>query len=470
MTIVLGLLILAAAVYAVLRKVEVRLVLLLTALALAAVAGAGNALNLASSESGRNFQSIGTALFTPFAQILRKFLSTFSDEKYVVPICSAMGFAFVLRATECDQHLVHLLVKPFQRVRALLVPATVLIGFFVNIPLISQTSTAVAVGTVLVPLLRAARVRPLTIAAALVLGASLGGELLNSAAPELRSVAESLKKTDPDASAQKCVARVLPLVWPHLLVATAVFWLQSWWSDRGWRPAEDEVKVRLDFRINPIKALVPFIPLIILFLTSPPLTLIDVPKHWLVNVKSEAEVSAFESRMIGAAMLIGVAAAALTQRRKFKDAARAFFEGAGYGFTYIIGIIVAASCFGEGIKQIGLDQYVRRLIGLAPGLLLPLAALLPLLFGILTGSGMAATQSLYPFFVDPIRTAGADPYHVGAVVALGAAAGRTSSPVAAVTLMSANMTDTNPFDIAKRVVLPIVAGMIVVTVMAMIIG
>jgi DcuC family C4-dicarboxylate transporter len=219
-----------------------------------------------------------------------------------------------------------------------------------------------------------------------------------------------------------------------------------------------------------IKALVPFVPLVILFLTSPPLSLVQVPKHWLVNVKNEAELNAFESRMIGASMLAGVACAALTDVRKFRDSAKAFFEGAGYGFTYIIGLIVAASCFGEGIKQIGLDQYLSRVIGAAPKLLIPLAALFPLLFGILSGSGMAATQSLYPFFVDPIRNAGADPFHVGAVVSIGAAAGRTASPVAAVTLMASNMTDADPFEIAKRVILPVVAGLVVVTIIAMVSG
>ena len=43
----------------------------------------------------------------------------------------------------CDQHLVHLLVEPLRRVRIFLIPGAVLVGFLVNIPVISQTSTAV---------------------------------------------------------------------------------------------------------------------------------------------------------------------------------------------------------------------------------------------------------------------------------------------------------------------------------------
>src|SRR5256885_7420001 len=98
--------------------------------------------------------------------IVRKFLSTFADEKFVIPICTAMGFAYVLRHTGCDQHLVQLLAKPVRLMRRVLVPGTVLIGFFVNVPIISQTSTAVTIGPVLVPLLCAARLHPATIGAA----------------------------------------------------------------------------------------------------------------------------------------------------------------------------------------------------------------------------------------------------------------------------------------------------------------
>src|SRR5262249_50059806 len=43
----------------------------------------------------------------------------------IVPICSAVGFAYVLKLTECDVHLVQLLVKPIRAVRGLLIPGGV---------------------------------------------------------------------------------------------------------------------------------------------------------------------------------------------------------------------------------------------------------------------------------------------------------------------------------------------------------
>src|SRR6516162_4736626 len=144
MNLFLGILIIAAGVWAIYRRVDVRLALLLTSLVLATLAG------------------------DP-AAIVRMFLATFSNERFVVPICTAMGFAYVLKQTGCDEHLVHLLVKPLTHVRPLLVPGTVCVGFLVNIPIVSQSSTAVTLGSVVIPVLAAARVPAVTIGAALLL-------------------------------------------------------------------------------------------------------------------------------------------------------------------------------------------------------------------------------------------------------------------------------------------------------------
>src|SRR4051795_9505367 len=163
-TVVLGLVVIAATVVAIARRVDVRLALLLAALALGGLAG-----------------DVGP--------VVRKFFETLANEQFVLPICTAMGFAQVIRHSGCDRHLVHLLTRPLRRAGPLLVPGAVLVGFVVNISVISQASTAVAVGTVLVPLLRSARLTPVTIGAALTLGTSIGGEVLNPGAPEINTIA-----------------------------------------------------------------------------------------------------------------------------------------------------------------------------------------------------------------------------------------------------------------------------------------
>jgi C4-dicarboxylate transporter, DcuC family len=472
LVVIAGILTIAAAVYAVMRQVEVRLALGVAALALSLLAG------------------------DPLS-VVRTFFATLAREQFVVPICCAMGFAYVLKHTGCDQHLVHLLTQPLRRARTLLIPGAVLVGFCVNIPVISQTSTAVAIGSVLVPLMQAARISPTTIGASLLLGSSLGGELLNPGAPELNTIADALK-TDPAL----CVEHVFPLLIVQLAVATGLFWVlslraeatasggrkppdvetitatsnerrqaavESSRQDVGSNQGADAPRSPGGFRVNLIKAAIPLLPLLLLFLTGPPLQLIEVPKEWLVKANNPADLGNFPPRLIGAAMLVGVVAAAIASRGTSGGIAKAFFQGAGYAFANIISLIVIANCFGEGVRLIGFDAYIGKAIDALPTLLLPMAGLLPLGFAFVCGSGMAATQSLYAFFVQPAQSVGVNPLHVGAVVSISAAAGRTMSPVAAVTLMSANLTESNPLEVAKRVALPLLAGIIAVQIAAIII-
>jgi DcuC family C4-dicarboxylate transporter len=499
---VLAVPVILAAVALVVRGWDVRLVLLSAALVIAAPSGAVPA-------------------------VVRQFLATFSNEKFVVPICSAMGFAYVLRHTGCERHLVLLLVKPLRHVRTLLVPGVVAVGFLVNIPLISQTSTAVCLGAVVVPLMRAAGYSMPTVGACLLLGASVGGELLNPGAPELLTVAART-----GVSTIEQTHRYLPpLVFTQLAVATAVIWAMSvWWERTAGRtpdrsgsqgepvggspsraesagvgesasrdregaggastrsrgpsratehdvpagtadsraahqeapsPSSEEVEPR----INLFKALVPLVPIALLFASGlpEPYKLFDVPDEWVMAKRPDGSRDpAYSTRLIGLAMLVGVLIAAAATPYKARDCVKHFFEGAGYGFANVVSLIVTATCFGTAIESAGLARALGELIRHAPELMQPLAAFVPLAFAAVSGSGMASTQSLYGFFHDPAVALGLDPVSVGALVSLGSAAGRTMSPVAAVTLMCATLTGTNPFTLAKRVALPLLVGISVV--------
>jgi DcuC family C4-dicarboxylate transporter len=156
----------------------------------------------------------------------------------------------------------------------------------------------------------------------------------------------------------------------------------------------------------------------------------------------------------------------LTNPRALPQSARSFFEGAGYAFTHIISLIVTAQCFGEGVKAIGLANLIGEGATAMPALLIPAAAAVPLAFAWLSGSGFGATQSLFQFFTGPSAQLGLDPIGVGAVVSISAAAGRTMSPVAAVTLMCGSLTETSPLLLARRVALPLFAGVLVVVAVA----
>ena len=430
--ILLAVLVIVVAVVLVLRGIDVRLVLLGAALLLGALAG-------------------------DVRPIIREFLTTFSNEKFVVPICSAMGFAYVLKLTQCDMHMVRLLTAPLSRVRFLMVPGVVGCGFLVNIPVISQASTAVCLGTVVVPLMRAAGYSSTAVGATLLVGASVGGELLNPGAPELNTVAAKVH-CDP----RDVVPDVIPIVLPVLIVAGLALWLLTRLRDGAAVPPPVEVKVESVGSVNLFKAAVPLIPLAILFASGPPLSFFAIEPEWVVAVDPSGKPSPYySSRLIGLAMLIGTLAAAVAGPRQAKGCMKAYFEGAGYGFTNIVSLIVTATCFGKGIEAMKLADHLGDLIAAYPGLLHPLAGFVPMAFGWVSGSGMASTQSLYGFFYEPTLALEQDPKAVGAMVSVGAAVGRTMSPVAAVVLMCASLTGAKPIDLVLRVCGPLLFGLTV---------
>jgi DcuC family C4-dicarboxylate transporter len=430
---IVGLVVIALAMIAIARRVDVRLVMFLAALALGVTAG-------------------------DVMAVLRTFFRTFSSEQFVVPICCSMGFAYVLKHTGCDQHLVQLLAKPLRIARPLVIPGAVCVGFTVNAAVISQASTAVTVGTVLIPLLRAARLSPTTIGATLLIGASLGGELLNPGAPELRTISTTL-----NVETAACVARVAPLLFGQLAVATILFWGTCLWSEAHSRsePVESE-SAEPSFRVNPFKAIVPLVPLALLLAAGPPIHLFSVPREWLLDRPNSPS---YGVRLIGVTMLLGCGLAVAAAPRSAGASARQFFEGAGHAFTTIVAVIVTAQCFGKGVELIGLAAVVGDLIRANPGWLWGLAGAVALTFAALCGSGMAATQSLFRFFA--VEGLGVETLlRVGAVVSIAAAAGRTMSPVAAVVLMSSTMTGSQPLAIARRVALPLLAATAVTVALA----
>ena len=390
----LGLAIIIGAICAVVREWEVRIVLSCAALALGLIVGAPDV-------------------------IVREFLSNFINEKFVIPLCCGMGFAQVLRHTGCDKNLVHLLVHPLSKVRFLLVPGTVLVGFLVNMPIVSQSSTAVTIGAVIIPILRAAGLSPITTGAALLLGCSIGGELFNPAAPEVLTtfqVSQKAAKELPDLAidpatfdASRCVQRIFPLNLIGLACATITFWIislfreQSTISQNVSKPAETvppphELPAFGSFAgvLFLLRAIVPLFPLVFLYLCSYPFNFIEVDRSWLVSesVPADRAREIVPTRLIGLAMIMGVVAAVMVSPSKFKGAGMAFFEGAGFGFGHIVSLILVAQGFAKGIELVGFAQTIAGLIEAFPQLLIPLAGILALGFAFLCGSGTVSYTHL----------------------------------------------------------------------------
>src|SRR5689334_1569470 len=288
------------------RRADVRLVLMLAAAAMFFVRATQ------PDVAGKRIDA--------FAQFFTEFAKGLTSLTSVVPICSAMGFAYVCKLTGCDAHLVHLLCNPLRHVRWLLIPGGVAVAFFVNSAIVSQTSTVSVVGPVLIPLLVGAGISRQIGGAMLLLGGSMGGELLNPAAVEVAAISKAT-----GVSATDIIRRLLPYNLLACGVALLVFWWMSLMVERrriGGPDEDDEVGTNhaagsiaatmaarmsdtqsID-RINVLKAIVPLVPIALLMFARPLMRRYGL----LPDITEQATIAA--------AMLIGVLCAAATTVRR----------------------------------------------------------------------------------------------------------------------------------------------------------
>ena len=94
------------------------------------------------------------------------FVKGMTNITLVPAICSAMGFAFAVQASKCDQHLVAAVAAPLKKLGGLLIPAATILTFLINIAIMSAAGTAATAGATFIPLLLRAGIRPAAAAAA----------------------------------------------------------------------------------------------------------------------------------------------------------------------------------------------------------------------------------------------------------------------------------------------------------------
>jgi DcuC family C4-dicarboxylate transporter len=419
-------LIIAAAIYLMARRVDVRLVLLGAGLAMALLAG--RPLAIADTFT----RAMVTAM--------------------VAPICASMGFAALMHATGCDTHLVHALLAPVRRLEWLVVPGGILAAYLVNVAVPSQASTAAALGPILVPLLLASGRSPAVAGAALVLGASFGGDLLNPGAQDVQAVAG----TSPDIPAALLSARVIPASLAGILVATLIFTLLH-----GRRRFQAPVEAPLvpppvdppALRLNPLKAVIPLVPIALLLAGYAGFE----PLAWLIATPPGEEWRPLAGALpVVRAMLIGALLAVLVAWREVLALSKAFFDGMGAAYASIISLTITAQCFGAGVALIGLADALLRAAS-ASNALIPLSAGFPWALATLSGSGSGPILAFAQTFLTQIGPAD-QPVTLGAMACLGGALGRTMSPVSAVVVYGSGLVGVSPLLVIRHLLPALLGG------------
>jgi DcuC family C4-dicarboxylate transporter len=388
----------------------------------------------------------------------------------VAPICAAMGFAMAMTATGCDRHLVHMLMRPVRRARGLVLPVGIAAAYLVNMAISSQTSTAAALGPILVPLLLAGGYSRAVAGGALLLGASFGGDLLNPGAQDVQAIAGV---TGLPAAALS--GRIIPAGVTGVAVAIAIFTLLNWKGkciDEGEGEfVRDGFKGRQEglphhgegagipeaFRINVLRAVIPLVPVALLMLGCAGAPWLG----WLVAVPEAPEWRPLANALpVVRAMLVGAALAAVVCWRDVSRLTRSFFEGTGTAYGGIISLTITAQCFGAGIAAVGMGAALLDLAN-RTGSLRVLAAGFPWALAILSGSGSGPILVFAETFLKGMPAAEEGTTRLAALACFGGAAGRTLSPVAAVVIYASGLVGVSPVAVIKKVGVAVVVGILV---------
>ncbi|MCL1994205.1 MAG: C4-dicarboxylate transporter DcuC [Spirochaetes bacterium] len=400
----IGLVIVALAIFAIVKRFEVRLILFVSGLLMCLVAG--NPLGAISA-----------------------FTAGMIHGTLVPIICSVMGFAYVLKLTQCDAHLVHALTKPMTKLSKGLVPGAVIVTFLINTALTSAAGVSAAVGAILIPALMAAGVHPGLAAAAVMAGTF--GSTLNPGNAHVVMVAGFAGVSPVDVAISIAPRSVVSALIGAVSITIIAFVTKEY---KGYVPenAEEVAAAGAEFKVNPLKAIVPAAPLALLVLSS-------------------STVGLFETEVtVPQAMIAGIFLAGLVSWKNAQEVSKAFFSGMGQAYADVIGIIAAAGVFTTGMAQIGLTSALIGAMEQSDAIVRVASTFGPMIIAILAGTGDAATLAFNNAITPYAAQFGLDMIHLGNTANIAGALGRTMSPLAPAAIICASLAKVNPIEITKR--------------------
>lgn len=430
----IGLAIVLITFYLIYKNYEARLVLVIAGIVMAL---------LGQAFAGSNV-TVATAV--------QAFVKQLVNGGLVPTIVTVMGFGAVMTYTKCSDHLVNALVKPLTHVPAIVIPGAVIITWLLNIVLPSAAGVAAAVGVLLIPALIALRVRPVMAAAAVFLGT--WGSVISPGLmfnPQIASIAQKAGEI-PEADAMVVIMQeALPAAIGVVVAAVLLAIITMFLKEGVGSVKEDtaEAAKAENFKVNPILAVIPIVPLFLLVIASKQVGLLPT-KVFTVPV----------CMLIGMALGIVVG---LVHKQPAGECSKRFCKGAGDGFNNVVILIAAAALFASGMKSIGLTGALVDAMKGSQSVAMFSAAAGPFIMATVSGSGNAAALAFNEAITPHAAEFGMTVVQLGAVAQMAAGLGRTMSPVAGGVIILAGIAGVNPMQIVKRTAIPVLAAVVVVT-------
>ena len=411
MFLIIGALIVVGVIYLLLKRHESRMVLIAAGILMCIIAG------------------------KPMAA-LDAFAKSMTNAGLITSVCSCMGFAWCMKYTGCDKHLVVAIGKVLKKMGFLLIPGATLATFVVNIAIPSAAGCSAAVGVIFIPILMAAGVHPAMAAAAVKSGTY--GSMLNPGLVHNGVIAKFAGTQITDVIGNHMMATVAGVLVAAAVLTVVAIVLKE---NKGYVP-EGSVIDDESFSVNPLYAIMPLIPVIILLLGSTkvvPALKMGVPH----------------------AMIIGAILALAATRKSPVELTKSFFNGMGDAYANIIGIIISVGVFVAGLKALGLIKALIAWMLNSTGIVKIAATFGPFLLALISGSGDAATVAFNEAVTPHAVEFGISTMNMGSIAALGGTLGRTISPIAGATIICAGIAGVDPMEVCKRNALGIVCALLV---------
>lgn len=411
-----GVLVVIATFYAIIKKYEARMVLFAAGLVMCLAAG--------------NVQTL-----------INTVSNTMVHKTLVPTICTVMGFSYVMKYTKCDKHLVTAISSVITKAKIILVPMAVLITWWINIPIPSAAGCAAAVGSILIPTMISAGVHP-AMAASAVMAGTWGSAI--SPGTSHNPVVAKLAGTDVMTVImnEAPAAIITSFIVIAALTAISVFMKEGPSEERRQAYlASNDAAATEEFHVNPIYALIPLVPLVLLILGSKQLHVLPP-----VNVQT--------------AMITGVILALIVTRTNPQDVTKEFFKGCGDAYGGVMGLIICAGVFTAGMAAIGLTGALINFMKGSTSIAKLAGAFGPWLIAVLSGSGDAAALAFNGAITPHAEQFGMTIMNLGSMAQMTGAIGRSMSPVAGAAIICAQLAGVNPMEITKRNGIPMLIGVI----------
>lgn len=382
---------------------------------------------------------------------LNAFTTTMTKANILKAICASMGFAFVMKYTKCDMHLVRLLTAPLKNLGFLLIPIAFILTFFISIAIPSAAGCSAAVGATLIPLLMASGVKPAMAAAAVVTG-TLGGVL--SPGTSHNSIIASMTKTSvPEViMVQIPNAIITGIITCIALVITAIV-LKDYKKGQVYKNENNQNKDIIIEKPNFIYALMPLLPIIILLIGASSLSKME-PLTAFLSWTTKIGVAE--------AMLLGAIIAIIVTWSKPSDICKEFFNGMGSSYANVVGIIIAATVFVAGLKACGAVDAVIEWLKNEQDYVRFGGTFIPFLMAVVTGSGDAPAIAFNESITIHADKLGFDQATLGTAVTIAGVLGRVMSPIMAANIIVAGIAGTTTIEVVKRTFLGSIISLFVI--------